>query len=536
MSDLNASRETRAQAILDCCERVARGIDTNYSDKADSDAVFIDACVQRLFSKLRYLAPRAAAGWRKQFGDALDQAHSMRVEHVEVPYKEGVRARKMRCMACGRFEKNCTNRLDIAGPFVGGEWCGPTQGLADAYEGFKDSYGSVYEENFLEECVECDQLPPQDLGSYMVGETCLRKAQLYFQVRTLLSESVYDAARQCEAVELQFGSLDKRELYTCDAEAVQDFLNRLDQLELAVADERRPTPALETDPTYWDIIDAAREGASGGDENTEIRLLRERAYETMGLEEESQYQDEEASRPHRQDDAEYAEEDLYRRGDREDDEDECVGGPRNEGRKLPAAKPKRRCVVDDSDEESFHGSDDEASLGGSYSDEEEEDEDHPVCARANAKSAKGGGGKKAAAREGMRRSRRQRGKRAGSSSEEEAAAPPPKRARAAAPAAAEASAPSSAAPASAPSGGGRCAASRPGPRSAPENASSLASAQRIPGERLPARRAALLGLMGLQAKLMREGRDAEAAICTAAIFNYQDLLSRVEELAHSSEI
>lgn len=62
----------------------------------------------------------------------------------------------------------------------------------------------------------------------------------------------------------------------------------------------------------------------------------------------------------------------------------------------------------------------------------------------------------------------------------------------------------------------------------------LAQAQRssIAG-RLPARRAAVLAIMDLQNRLMREGRDADAAVCTAAIFTLQDLLARVDDLAHT---
>lgn len=451
---LNASRETRAQAILDCCELVARGIDVDYSDKANDDAIFVGACVQNLISKLRYLAPRAAAGWRPEFGKALDQAHSARIEYVPQPIKEGVRARKMRCMACGRFEKNCTNRLDLAGPFAFNKWIGPTEGLLGAFKSFKNHYSAVYDANYLDECAECEALPQEDLGSFMVGETCLRKAQLYFQMRTFLLECVYDAERILEAhVSQHKKPLDKNEFYTITPERVDELIKKLDSLEMAVANERRPTPPLEIDASFWEIIDQARKEASNDCNSTKVSLLRERAYEVMGLEEEGWL----------------------------GNESDCNEGPRNEGRASakrarakPRSKKRRKNVVES---ESDSDSDAHDSLDSFIDDDEEEggedDGNEDPSSKGGNESEKTVVSKSAQAlRTGPRR------------------------------------------------------------RLPAQNASEIARIQRIPGERLPSRRAACEDLMMLQAKLMRNGQDADAAVCTAAILNYQDLLSRVEELSN----
>jgi len=450
---LNASRETRAQAILDCCELAARGLNVDYSDKTNDDALFVSACVQNLISKLRYMAPRAAAGWRPEFGKVLDQAHSARIEYVPQPVKEGVRARKMRCMACGRFEKNCTNRLDLAGPFASNEWIGPTGGILGAFQRFKKNYNVVFGEDYLDECVMCDALPPEDLGSFMIGETCLRKAQLYFQCRTLLLECVYDSEQILEAyVSEHKKPLDDMQLYTVNSERIDEMIKKIDKLEMAVADERRPTPPLEIDASFWEIIDQMRTDISDGCNSTRIRLLRERAHEVMGLEEE-----------------------VW-----EGNESDCNEGPRNEGR-APAKSAKRKplkrrpkrkrasVVTSDSEPENS----DTDSQGSFIVDDENGDEDNQK-----------------------------------DNNEEES----------------EETAFSEALPR-------RAASSGPRRREPPQNVSSIASAQRIPGDRLPARRAALYGLMALQQKLMRSGQDGDAAVCTAAIFNYQDLLSRVSESA-----
>tara|TARA_Y100000768_G_scaffold107564_1_gene78971 strand:- start:12636 stop:14039 length:1404 start_codon:yes stop_codon:yes gene_type:complete len=460
---LNASRETRAQAILDCCELAARGINVDYSDKTNSDALFVSACVQNLISKLRYMAPRAAAGWRPEFGKALDQAHSARIEYVPQPVKEGVRARKMRCMACGRFEKNCTNRLDLAGPFASNEWVGPTGGILGAFQRFKKNYHAVFGEDYLDECVMCDALPPEDLGSFMIGETCLRKAQLYFQCRTLLLECAYDSEQILEAyVSEHKKPLDDMQLYTINSERIDELIKKLDKLEMAVADERRPTPPLEIDPSFWQIIDQLRTDVSNGCNSTKIRLLRERAYEVMGLEEEGW----------------------------ERNEDNYNEGPRNEGRspaksakRKPVKRPpkRKRANVVTSDPESENSDTDSQ---GSFI-VEDEDEEAMECAEED----------------GDEDNQKDNG-----DEESEETALSEARSRRAVP-------------------------SRPKRREPPQNVSSIASTQRIPGERLPARRAALYNLMELQQKLMRNGDDVSAAVCTAAIFNYQDMLSRVSEPA-----
>ena len=59
--------------------------------------------------------------------------------------------------------------------------------------------------------------------------------------------------------------------------------------------------------------------------------------------------------------------------------------------------------------------------------------------------------------------------------------------------------------------------------------------KRVPGGRLPARRKALYNLGTLQLRLMAEGRDADAAICTNAMFVIQEMLARVDQLAHTAE-
>lgn len=62
----------------------------------------------------------------------------------------------------------------------------------------------------------------------------------------------------------------------------------------------------------------------------------------------------------------------------------------------------------------------------------------------------------------------------------------------------------------------------------------IAELQRAAGN-LPSRRATLVSLMELQIRLARQEKHEDAAVCTNAIQTLQELIQRVDELAHSVE-
>ena len=76
---------------------------------------------------------------------------------------------------------------------------------------------------------------------------------------------------------------------------------------------------------------------------------------------------------------------------------------------------------------------------------------------------------------------------------------------------------------------------RPSAEAGPSSSKEPTSAESLAGlaraeTRLPSRKRALVELMKLQARLAEEGRDAESAVCTNAVFTIQELLKRVERL------
>ena len=468
MSELNAEPSTRFRAILEGAERAARNIETDFDDPTDGDGQFIAKCIGSLTRRTQYLRAQAAAQWKPQFVNALKHAHSLRVEHADPMVKEMLRGFSMKCMACGRDEHRCTFRADLVGYFDRDDWQ-EARDLNASWTAFEDEYSA---------CLECDpkgHLLEEDMGSFIVGETCLAKLQQYFRANTFLLDLVYKANNvMCD---VGWGSL--KELYSVTDERVKEAQDDLRDLELAIAQERRWMPPLKLDATLWEHVDAAR-AAVDKDPLECLHILCRRGFESMDME------------PHlpglqRKGDGDDEEENVPRREYDSDDEEEAPRRETKKGRHRPA---KRARVIDDSSDESLFSEEE--------SEEEEERRDAPVCTQK-----RGGSVSKP-----VRQSRRTRGLSPEPAPGEEA------------PVSLQRSKPS--AMQSESEGPVRERAAQPGPRRAVPNAASLAQVARIPGERLPARRHVLLTLMEAQQRLTRDGRDDDADAVTAAIFQLRE--------------
>eukprot|EP00966_Prymnesium_polylepis_P016723 385864-Prymnesium_polylepis.1 len=55
--------------------------------------------------------------------------------------------------------------------------------------------------------------------------------------------------------------LDKGELYTVTEERAEELVNQQDNIELAIADERRRVPNIAVDYSFWSVVDNARDAA-----------------------------------------------------------------------------------------------------------------------------------------------------------------------------------------------------------------------------------------------------------------------------------
>lgn len=338
---LNMPPEERMAAVLHVCEDAARSLGTDYDDEGHDDAQFMKVCFDRLISRLKSVKENAKADPLRcgAFYNVLEKSHSMRVEHVEPEYKNGVRQKSV-CMACGRMEKNCTNKISLSGPFLG-QWDKECKLVSKSWKDFEKGYNTVYEDDFVEDAVSKDALPEEDYGDYMVGNTCLRKAQLTFLLNTFIMEIVYDMAFRSRDAE----GLEDGVSYFCNDDEAEETLEKLDWLERCVADSGKPLPLVVVDEGYWNVIDEARNAVSEGDENRLIRLIRERAYTMLGKDFVDEESDEDGAQS-------VHSEGFVVSSDESDGEQYVRRGPRNEG---PSRKRPRRVVSEDEEEEVSEG-------------------------------------------------------------------------------------------------------------------------------------------------------------------------------------
>lgn len=336
------SREDRAAHVLKLCEYASRGLVPDLDDVEDESMELLKGSYDAIATKLRYLMPRSSAQWKPEFERALESSHSMRVETIEVPRKQAIGGLQGKCMACGRNESNCRYAIDLAGSMQPREWLRGPERVPGQYASFKREYESVYDSDFVSNCVRKGKLPAVDKGCFVVGQTCLRKAKLRYSLQTLLLETCYACNRDLEEMQGQQGpglQLEGDVLYTITDEKCEDFVRRQDDLELAVADDKRYAPDVPIDNDFWDIIDECRNEISGGSESVFNEMIRKRANQTLSNLRSGGSQSEEDSDD---DDVVHGSDDA----DESDGSDEYVASKRN-------ARRKRACVIEDehSDEE-----------------------------------------------------------------------------------------------------------------------------------------------------------------------------------------
>ena len=522
MSARNAEPETVALAVLDVCERAARGLETpvgrepDYDDEHNRDLQFMKSAIESIKSRLRVLKRQSAAGWRPEFTKMLDSCHSIAVERVDFMEKEGVRTQKMKCMACGRKEHCCKFALNGIGRFNSSDFNeADVRDLRDNFMRFMNEYTHITDDASFIDNIKEGHLDANDFGEYTIGETCLRKAEIYFLVNTFIMENCYEAYMEWQEEPYNAKDPVRNRWLWANEENAEAFLQKLKQLELAIADEKRHVPRWGTDGNLWARIDKARDKASGNEEQDRIELLRERAHQTLtlfkkSLEKRCVEEEEE------QEEEEEEEEEDVEVGDNES-ADESEGG-QPIGRKGSYSRRKARRMLE--------------------SEEERSDVEEPLPCVEKDSGKRGRSGN--APIHPVRKSRRQQnlspedmgleaalsemprneGECSGSAFEEQEEEEEEEEEPAQAPAEEQND------------------TRLTGTRRPTPTAASMAQQQRVPGVpggRLPSRQNALINLGTLQVRLLREARMDDAAICTNAMFVLQELMSRVNELQHSIE-
>ena len=331
----NASLEKRAHAVLDLAERIVR---KQVGAMSTCDYEFTTACAKLLNNDLQYLSKQASARWTARFEHVLNSAHSMRCTVVELEDKERRRCTRRRCDACGKHEHWNGWTVDFAGGWADPSMWSHAQHPVDwqnTWETFIERYRADINCGYTEgELLDCD------MGSYFVGETCMKKAKLHFLAATTITELVYDASFALgENVGLEdHHRLMPAALYTVNEEAVEYLMEKKEQLELCIADERRHDhPDLMVDLRFWQAVDQARLDV-GSKEELE-GALRERTASILDPHQSGHDDDSDDSDDSDDDDC---------------DDDDCDGGEAVPGGGLlavMAAARSRAAVLEDDEEE-----------------------------------------------------------------------------------------------------------------------------------------------------------------------------------------
>ena len=343
---MSRPREDKAADVLLLAELTGRGItwdDFAQRSSESADGFTSDELCESwdsYASKIRYLLPRSAAAWSAEFQKVLTSSHSMRVKKVSTDRKNIMRGWHGVCMACGRKEKNCNVAIDFAGNFDGTDFVSDVKRLTPGYIKFIKDYDKVFAKSFLKSSDRQFSLAEQDKGTYIVGETCLRKAKIMFLLQTMMLERSYDADHEVKmAKETYIG-------YTVDDKSIEAFIKQLDIIELAIADEKRALPQIPNDQSYWDILDEGRSIASNADADESARLTYERAKkELRSTEEDDEVEVEEVEED--EEDEEDEEEEMNVTDDEEEDSSEVE--------RVPKRRRLQRCsaatVVSEEDED-----------------------------------------------------------------------------------------------------------------------------------------------------------------------------------------
>jgi hypothetical protein len=293
----NSDPEQVALAVLDFCEHAARGA-TGGLD-ASEDGAFMAVSTLNYMSRVRTLKREAAAQWRSEFTKLIERCHSLTFQKVGSYAKEGVRPEKMRCMACGRQEKCCPYVLRMVGPFDFMDYTGEGSNLTrdDGRMKALEKVGNI--RTFMEEYAEILQsrnsdptpgvLPQWDMGDYAIGNTCFRKAILFYLTNTLLLEEAFSAfVKSSDAGVLdEAPSLNNTWVHATPVSALA-LLRKLDKLQLAIGNPRKAPPRLVTDDEMWTTVSQVRKAASSNDKVRLRLMLRARAAQLLNLGEASE--------------------------------------------------------------------------------------------------------------------------------------------------------------------------------------------------------------------------------------------------------
>lgn len=244
------------ETFLEVAESAARGTKTVYDDDDEYDAHCIE-CFDYVASTARYWQSKACSTtWNQGFTDRVKRAVAVSFPTLNESEKELLRCSSGRCMACGRNEeKNFT-----AISFFGSK---PTQcfqnihDLADDYENLQSGINDVFE--FAENVANTSKwrgkqnLFYSDGGTYIVGETCLRRAKLAYMAGNFISEACYSVSVHINDMKHNKQKISDKHFYCCGDEDAKLFNDSWDEMMRLCSKETEEIDddKVPIDQEYW---------------------------------------------------------------------------------------------------------------------------------------------------------------------------------------------------------------------------------------------------------------------------------------------
>jgi len=274
----NANEHDRHFAILDYCERAIRGQLPDLDD-VQTDGPFLRDAMFNQGRKTQYLIARAAAKTTAEFYKTVNAADSMRVVRIDPESKQAKRLKEFKCDACGRKEKNCAFAIDLCGKNNDPKfWCKEVEHLDDEFTEFVDEYNDRFKCD-MQDADKHKKLYDFDVGRFYVGNTCMRKAVLQFICSTFVQDVMYSMYhRFLGASKIE---LEKPELLWCGEEEVDKLQTFISEIEMCIADEKRPIPDLCVDESFWRLVDKRRDACASYDACEVDILLKKRSKESL---------------------------------------------------------------------------------------------------------------------------------------------------------------------------------------------------------------------------------------------------------------
>lgn len=272
--------QDRARMVLEVIEEAARNLIHPFelTDQEGEGAIMYDACL-RVVKVVGYLAPSTSSTrWSESTKNLLSACCDARIRNV-TPQEKTVMRASDRCIVCGQKETNCRFVVDLATArdphaYSANKFTTTPEAWPAAFNTFLDSQRGP--------STTIDGLPMEFLGSFAIGNTCLKRFQQSFSAQNFILDQIRTSWDHICSIINDPGY----ERYpTCTESRVRAFCHQLDAIKTVAVDESQPIDLLR-DVDLWRRVDDCLLKKANGDTLEAHRIsgeLARRSIQTFGV-------------------------------------------------------------------------------------------------------------------------------------------------------------------------------------------------------------------------------------------------------------